>query len=32
MDAVLEKDHEEIEVHRITVNEMELLYVARKEG
>ena len=32
MDAVLEKDHEEIEVHRIKVNDVELLYVARKEG
>ena len=31
MDAVLEKDHEEIEVHKIVANDVELLYVNRKE-
>lgn len=31
MDAVLEKDHEEIEVHKITVNDVELLYVSKKD-
>ena len=32
MDAVLEKDHEEIEVHTIKVNDVELLYVSNKEA
>ena len=31
MDAVLEKDHEENEVHQIKANEVALLYVNRKE-
>ncbi len=32
MDAVLEKDHEEIEVHTVRINDVELLYVNKKEG
>ena len=30
MDAVLEKDHEEIEVHKIKCNDVELLYIHKK--
>ena len=32
MDAVLEKDHEEIEVHTVRINDVELLYVKKKDG
>ena len=31
MDGRLEKDHEELEVHTITCNGVELLYAARKK-